>query len=108
MSERKRLNTMYKASNDLLYPGVAQIGSALEWGSRGRRFNSCHSDHNSTYLLIQMKIPVILGFLCFSDCFYCYIFKKCHCILATFSLGVCRCVHFFEKIFAFVCILSHG
>ncbi len=26
------------------YPGVAQIGSALEWGSRGRRFDSCHSD----------------------------------------------------------------
>ena len=29
----------------LSYPGVAQIGSALEWGSRGRRFDSCHSDH---------------------------------------------------------------
>ena len=28
----------------LSYPGVAQIGSALEWGSRGRRFDSCHSD----------------------------------------------------------------
>ena len=26
------------------YPGVAQFGSALEWGSRGRRFDSCHSD----------------------------------------------------------------
>ncbi len=26
------------------FPGVAQIGSALEWGSRGRRFDSCHSD----------------------------------------------------------------
>ena len=21
------------------------FGSALEWGSRGRRFDSCHSDH---------------------------------------------------------------
>ena len=29
-------------------PGVAQIGSALEWGSRGRRFDSCHSDHCKT------------------------------------------------------------
>ena len=28
----------------MLHPGVAQIGSALEWGSRGRRFDSCHSD----------------------------------------------------------------
>jgi hypothetical protein len=25
-------------------PGVAQLGSALEWGSRGRGFNSRHSD----------------------------------------------------------------
>ena len=24
--------------------GVAQFGRALEWGSRGRRFNSCHPD----------------------------------------------------------------
>lgn len=24
--------------------GIAQFGRALEWGSRGRRFNSCHSD----------------------------------------------------------------
>ena len=28
-----------------LHPGVAQFGSALEWGSRGRRFDSSHSDH---------------------------------------------------------------
>ena len=27
-----------------LYPGVAQFGSALEWGSRGRWFDSSHSD----------------------------------------------------------------
>ena len=27
------------------YPGVAQFGSALEWGSRGRWFDSSHSDH---------------------------------------------------------------
>jgi hypothetical protein len=25
--------------------GVAQFGSALEWGSRGREFESPHSDH---------------------------------------------------------------
>ena len=36
-----------------IYPGVAQIGSALEWGSRGRRFNSCHSDHD--HLTKKMK-----------------------------------------------------
>ncbi len=28
-----------------LYPGVAKFGIALDWGSRGRRFKSCHSDH---------------------------------------------------------------
>ena len=26
------------------HPGVAQFGSALEWGSRGRWFDSSHSD----------------------------------------------------------------
>ena len=31
--------------------GVAQFGSVLEWGSRGRWFNSSHPDH---------EIPVIL------------------------------------------------
>ena len=24
--------------------GIAQFGRALEWGSRGRRFNSCYPD----------------------------------------------------------------
>ena len=27
------------------YLGVAQFGSVLEWGSRGRRFESSHPDH---------------------------------------------------------------
>ena len=25
--------------------GVAQLGRALGWGPSGRRFKSCHSDH---------------------------------------------------------------
>ena len=29
------------------YPGVAKFGIALEWGSRGRWFESSHSDQNS-------------------------------------------------------------
>lgn len=29
-----------------IYLAVAQLGSALEWGSRGRRFDSCQPDHN--------------------------------------------------------------
>ena len=30
------------------HPGVAQIGSALEWGSRGRWFDSSHSDQGKS------------------------------------------------------------
>ena len=32
--------------NIYCYLGVAQIGSALPWGGRGRRFKSCHSDQS--------------------------------------------------------------
>ena len=36
--------------NVYCYLGVAQIGSALPWGGRGRRFKSCHSDQHKTAL----------------------------------------------------------
>ena len=39
--------------SDVQNLGVAQFGSALPWGGRGRRFKSCHSDHNWTPVLIQ-------------------------------------------------------
>ena len=29
-------------------PGVAKFGIALEWGSRGRWFESSHSDHKKS------------------------------------------------------------
>ena len=32
------------AKKNFKYPGVAKFGIALEWGSRGRRFESSHSD----------------------------------------------------------------
>ena len=32
------------------YPGVAQFGSALEWGSRGREFDSRHSDQKTSFV----------------------------------------------------------
>ena len=41
------------------YRGVAQFGSALEWGSRGRKFDSCHSDHKK-------------GTCCFASAFFGY------------------------------------
>ena len=42
---------MWYTHSRTTYPGVAQIGSALEWGSRGRRFDSCHSDQYSLRLI---------------------------------------------------------
>ena len=33
------------------YPGVAKFGIALDWGSRGRRFKSCHSDQKDKFLM---------------------------------------------------------
>ena len=38
------------------YPGVAKFGIALEWGSRGRWFESSHSDHRS----ILRDAPIFL------------------------------------------------
>ena len=35
------------------YPGVAKFGIALDWGSRGRRFKSCHSDQKA---LAEMQV----------------------------------------------------
>ena len=32
---------------------MAQFGSVLEWGSRGRKFESSHPDHKRTLILIQ-------------------------------------------------------
>ena len=49
--------------NVYCYLGVAQIGSALPWGGRGRRFKSCHSDHNvETKKMSLAKSPIISGF----------------------------------------------
>ena len=36
-----------------IFPGVAKFGIALEWGSRGRWFESSHSDHESPQSMIQ-------------------------------------------------------
>ena len=40
-----------------IYPGVAKFGIALDWGSRGRRFKSCHSDQLALTKKMQAKIP---------------------------------------------------
>ena len=41
----KQLHFFVKCSIIIKHLGVAQFGSALDWGSRCRRFKSCHSDH---------------------------------------------------------------
>ncbi len=41
----------------LVIPGCSAGGSALDWGSRGRRFKSCHSDQN------RLKSRFQAGFL---------------------------------------------
>ena len=42
----KKLQIVYhcKANGKHISLGVAQFGSAQDWGSWGRRFKSCHSD----------------------------------------------------------------
>ena len=40
----------YPSLNLLLYiSGCSAAGSALDWGSRGRKFKSCHSDHKDSF-----------------------------------------------------------
>ena len=56
-SNAKKIRNFFKKALDkypktvynvYCYLGVAQIGSALPWGGRGRRFKSCHSDQLKT------------------------------------------------------------
>ena len=43
--------------------GVAQFGSAFGSGPKGRKFKSCHSDHNvETKKMSPAKSPIISGF----------------------------------------------
>ena len=47
--------------NKIKYPGVAKFGIALEWGSRGRWFESSHSDQK------RGNCYGFLSFLCFEQ-----------------------------------------
>ena len=53
------------------YPGVAQFGSALEWGSRGREFDSRHSDQIAGLEIGRTPLNVTIErcFLCL--CHFC-------------------------------------
>ena len=48
--------------NIYCYLGVAQIGSALPWGGRGRRFKSCHSDHERTNFCLPRQSSFFFHF----------------------------------------------
>lgn len=50
--------------NIYCYLGVAQIGSALPWGGRGRRFKSCHSDQlNRLIIKIERFSFIFINFI---------------------------------------------
>ena len=55
-----------------LYPGVAKFGIALDWGSRGRRFKSCHSDH-----FLDKNRWFSAVFIIFHNFFDAFIFRIC-------------------------------
>ena len=58
------------ASRKKEYRGVAQLGSALGSGPRGRWFESSHSDHLcSTKRLQPQKAPIFGAFSVFSRAF---------------------------------------
>ena len=49
-------------------PGVAQFGSALEWGSRGREFDSRHSDQTmAVEVSARTSILQGVGVFCFCE-----------------------------------------
>ena len=43
--------------------GCGAVGSALDWGSRGRKFKSCHSDHKGYFsvALVFLKSNVYVA-----------------------------------------------
>ena len=45
---------------------MAQFGSALEWGSRGRKFNSCHPDQQAKLSLLRAKKTPIISVIFFA------------------------------------------
>ena len=58
------------------YPGVAKFGIALEWGSRGRWFESSHSDHEIPQ---SIETQWVAGFL--------FVFHTLDCHNSTLDFG---------------------
>ena len=71
------------------YPGVAQFGSALEWGSRGREFDSRHSDQIAGLEIGRTPLNVTI-----ERCFFVLVpFLRCRLfgrVLAQSDRPMCR------------------
>ena len=48
LTSREECAIIYLVAEATKYLGVAQLGSVLEWGSRGRKFESSHPDHSKS------------------------------------------------------------
>ena len=66
--------------------GVAQFGSVLEWGSRGRKFESSHPDHNWTPILIRWVSRLVSS-----------LFTKVLCLQAFSYIVLFNIVRFIEN-----------
>ena len=66
--ERLIRNHQVKGSSpfigSIFYRGVAQFGSAFGSGPKGRRFKSCHLDHQRTRILIQCPGSFFFAYYC--------------------------------------------
>ena len=51
--EQEAVGSSPATSTKKLISGCGAVGSALEWGSRGREFKSLHSDHKNIILFIK-------------------------------------------------------
>ena len=67
--------------------GCSAGGSALDWGSRSRRFKSCHSDHKSRCFVKKQRLFLLFCCNIFSDGFLTNLFlllnttHLCFCLL---------------------------
>ena len=67
---KKSLDNYYDLGYNIIRSrnlGVAQFGSVLEWGSRGREFDSPHSDHKKAFASFCKCFFIELNNICGCD-----------------------------------------
>ena len=62
------ISRQLRDASKTINPGVAKFGIALEWGSRGRWFESSHSDQNHQFLR-KLVVFLLLKVICFFGIF---------------------------------------